>query len=350
MTSNSIHISDIRAFRQCRRKWAWSSPLRNNLEPTIPYAPFYTGRAVHAALEYYYQDGTPLEETIDRYLATEEAVMLLSGMWESERQVFEEQMELIQAIIAHYSLWIAVDEKKYSDRNLEFVALEMPFEIELPGIDGATFGGRFDGIVKHLGTGELWIWETKTTRSISELTRSLANDEQCGLYMYAARKIGFPVVGVLYNMLRKKAPSEPSLLSSGALSKAKSIDTSAMHYAKCIAQTFPDWSSETIQEFYGDMLDYLKDNESKFFQRFPIYRSEQELDQLIMNLVLTAREMLNLELPLYPSPSWVTCSFCSFKAACLTMNAGGNFEVLLDEDFRIKTSATSMRKEESTDE
>lgn len=347
MSSSSIHISDIRAFRQCRRKWNWVSPLRNNLEPNIPYAPFYTGRAVHAALEFYYRDGIALGETVEKYLESEEAAMLINGMWESERQTFEEQMDLIRAIVGHYEMWVSTDTKVYSDRNLTFVALELPFEIPLPGVEGATFGGRFDGIVHHKERGEMWIWETKTTRSIAELTSSLGNDEQSGLYMYAARQLGYPVVGVLYNMLRKKAPAEPAMLASGGLSKAKSIDTSAAYYAHCLQRHFPDWEPETIQEQYGDILGSLKPNENKFFQRFPIYRSAYELNHLVENLAATAKEMMNADLPIYPAPSWVSCNFCSFKPACLTMNAGGNYEVLLAEEFREKVSNTSMRKEDA---
>lgn len=345
VSTPSIHISDIRSFRQCRRKWDWSSGLRQNLEPIIPYAPFFTGRAIHAALEFYYRDNIPLMQTVDTYLASEEAQTVNINLWDSEKGTFAEQIQLIRDLIAHYSLWISQDTKAYSDKNLEFISLEEEFQIPIPRMPYATFGGRLDGLVRHKVTGDYWIWETKTARSIPELINTLANDEQSGLYMYAARLTGRPVAGVIYNIIRKKAPAFPTTLQSGLLSKARSIDTTAFHFAQCIRQTFPDWQDDTILNEYGDLLAALSDNEGKFFIRFPIHRNEHELEALVENLRHTAIEMVNPDIPTYPAPSWMNCGFCTFKGPCLTQNAGGNFQSLIDEEYQPRVSATSMRKE-----
>lgn len=346
----SIHISDIRSFRSCRRKWNWSSPLRENLEPVMPYLPFFTGKAFHAALEYFYRDGIPFDQTVDRYMASEEAAMLdVDSLWDGEKEALEEQIDLIRDIIYHYSLWQAQDESKYCDKNLEFVVLEQGFEIPLPTPDGtphptATLGGRFDGIVRHIPTDTYWIWETKTTRSVSELTRSLVNDEQCGVYAYAASKIfDKPIAGILYNIVRKKSPQEPKQLASGGFSKAKNIDTTTYHYLSTIRQAFPDWENDTILDQYGDILAALLENNGKFFSRYPVYRSTYELDMLMNGIYHTAMEMLNRNLPLYPAPSWLNCNFCSFRSPCLAMNANGNYQLLLDEEFKVKTHNISMR-------
>ena len=350
----SIHISDIRTFRSCRRKWQWSSGLQMNLEPVIPYVPFFTGKALHAALEFYYRDGVPLDQTVDKYLLSEKENMeRVDDLWPAEKTSFEEQIDLIRDMIYHYSLWQAQDERKYADKNLEFISLEQGFEIPLPLPDfvgehpDATLGGRFDGIVKHKGTGQYWIWETKTTRSATELTRSLVNDEQCGVYMYAASKmLGVPVVGVLYNILRKKTPTEPKMLQNGSLSQARSIDTTAFHYLSTIRSCFPDWSKETIEQEYGEMLASLLPNEDKFFLRYPVHRSDVEIKMLMTNVYHTAIEMMNPQLALYPAPNWLNCNFCQFRSPCLAMNAGGNYRVLLEEEYQHRESATSMRLEE----
>lgn len=36
----AIHISDLKSFIECRRKWDWSSLMRQGLERVAPYAPF----------------------------------------------------------------------------------------------------------------------------------------------------------------------------------------------------------------------------------------------------------------------------------------------------------------------
>lgn len=357
MNNTAIHISDVRTFRSCRRRWDWSSPLRGNLEPAVPYIPFFTGKAFHAALEYYYRDAIPFAETVDKYLASEEANMAeIVELWPDEVDAFNEQVDLIRDIIYHYSLWQAQDTRKYSDRNLEFISLEQAFDIPLPLPDGTDhptlrMAGRFDGIVKHRETGQYWIWETKTTRSIAELTRSLSNDEQCGVYMYAASKMmDVPIAGVLYNIVRKKAPVYAKVLTSGKLSKAASIDTTAFHYLTAVKETHPDWTDEEIVDEYGDFMASLIENESKYFQRFPVYRSATELKMLMQNIYHTASEMVDPNLKIYPAPSWLNCNFCSFRSPCLAMNAGSNYEVLLEAEFVNRTHNVSMRPDGETDE
>src|SRR5688500_7889087 len=53
-----IHASDRGSFKQCRRRWNWSSPMRNNLMPKVSegslYFPLWFGSGVHWALAKYY--------------------------------------------------------------------------------------------------------------------------------------------------------------------------------------------------------------------------------------------------------------------------------------------------------
>lgn len=53
-----IHTSDRATFKNCRRKWNWSSPARNNLTRKVSifgiYPPFWFGTGIHNAIEKYY--------------------------------------------------------------------------------------------------------------------------------------------------------------------------------------------------------------------------------------------------------------------------------------------------------
>lgn len=53
-----IHTSDRAAFKECRRRWAWSSPSRRNLVPRVAQygvaMPLWFGTGIHRALEAYY--------------------------------------------------------------------------------------------------------------------------------------------------------------------------------------------------------------------------------------------------------------------------------------------------------
>lgn len=337
-----IHISDIRTFRTCRRKWGWSSMLKRGLEPYITYAPFFTGRAIHESLEDYHGGKLGLLEAFDAYIERESKAMEDQGdLWPEEQTVLDEQIELARALLNHYLLWQANSDHRYADKNYDYLELEYSWKSPglIPNTNNDTvkfiFAGKFDGLVYNRVTDEYWLWETKTTRSIPQMLNTLTTDEQSALYLYAARRIfDVPISGVMYNMLRKKAPVRPKSLRTGLLSKSKNIDTTSFYYKQCVLDEFPDWSDETVDEFYGDILEALVPNEYKYFLRYPIYKSGAEIRHTIDGLYWTALEMISPDTKIYPSPGWMTCTFCNFKSPCLAMNAGSDYEVLLQEEYR----------------
>ena len=341
-----IHISDVRAFRTCRRRWDWSSLLRRGLEPYVTYAPFFTGRAIHESLEDYHGGKLGLLEAFDEYIVREKRAMEDQGsLWPEEEVTLEEQIALARELLVHYLLWQDNFTHKYADENFDF--LELEYEWHTPARNPNTgkvstqfsYGGKFDGFVYNRVTDEYWLWETKTTRSIRQLINTLATDEQSAFYLYAARQIfDKPIAGVLYNMIRKKTPTRPAQLKNGLFSKSKNIDTTDFFYKQCVLDEYPDWSDETIDQFFGDVLAELRTNEYKFFLRYPVYKSDKEIASTLTGIYWTAQEMVSPDTKLYPSPGWMTCNFCNFKSPCLAKNAGSNYEVLLHEEFRPRLS------------
>lgn len=349
-----IHISDVRAFKSCRRRWDWSSPLRRNLEPNIPYMPFFTGRAVHYALEVYYARGTPLVKTMGKFVAKEIEQMEEHGrLFDSEREKLQEQIELMVAMLDHYDLWANKFEGRWSDDQFEFIAMETQFSVPLRAPSGRAssrvfLAGRFDGVIVRKDDGTFWLWETKTTRSIDELQKSLQNDEQCGAYIYAAQELfGVPIAGVLYNCMRKKAPTFPKALKAGGLSKNKSIDTTAEFYLQAVRTLQPELTNAEILQEYKDILQHILDEGKPFFARIPIYRTPAEIHTLQYNLWITALEMVRPSTPLYPAPSWSSCGFCHFRSPCLALNSQADHEFILEEQYRPREKSTEEVLEEA---
>lgn len=348
-----IHISDIRTYRQCRRRWDFSSPLRQNMEPNITYAPFFTGRAIHHAMEQYYGHGRQFKFSVNEFIADE--VGKMGNLWPQERDKIAEQIGLIDGMMEHYKLWIERHESRWSDDKLQFVALETEFRVPLRNPKGRKstrvfLAGRFDGVVVHKDDGTYWLWEIKTTRSINEMYKSLQLDEQCGAYIYAAEELlGVPISGVLYTLIRKKIPTIPRILQSGELSKAKNIDTTADVYLQTIRQTFPELSMEEIYHEYGDILTEILNRGNEFFLRVPIYRTRKEIDLLASNLWYTALEMTRPSTWIYPSPGWSTCTFCPFRSPCIAMSAGMDYGFILDAEFRQRVSYSAKEEVDETD-
>jgi len=319
--------------------------------------PFFTGRAIHHSLEMYYSDGEPLLSSFGAFLAHERRLM--GDLWPQEEMRVQEQIDLIVAMLQHYEMWISnmnVDQTRWHDDNLDFLALETHFEVPIRTPTGRAspkfyLAGRMDGVVRLRSDNSIWIWEVKTSRSIKELTRSLANDPQTGAYIYAAKEL-FDVEpqGVLYNIMRKKAPTQPETLQSGLLTRRSNIDTTAQAYLKAVREHHPDWKDDTIREFYGDILETLVEKGNQFFARIPIRRSQTEIDNLAEDLWAVALEMTNPSTVLYPNESWLNCNFCAFRAPCLTLNAGGDYEFLLANEYQRREKAVSWRMLEGDEE
>jgi hypothetical protein len=346
MSKYEVHVSDIRAFKTCRRQWYWSSPLGENLEPDKPYAPFFTGRIIHTALELYYRSGGKL----GLYGATEVAVAIerekmeaAGTLWEEEIELLDEQVSLCYGLMEHYEIWVESKEQSNSiwgDANLEYLDMETNFHVPMLTAEGRPssrvfLGGRFDGIARRRDDGSLWLFESKTTRSIGELQKTLAYDEQAGAYIYAAQQLlGEQVYGVIYNIMRKKVPTKARVLNSGMLSQNKNIDTTLAYYWNQVQDHHPDYNRDELMDMYGDVLNMLHEKGNTFFSRTVIRRTEREISELSDNLRYVALEMVRPSTRLYPSPSWTSCTFCRFKGPCLAVNSGADYESMLDAEFR----------------
>ncbi len=349
MAKYEVHISDLRTFKACRRQWNWSSPLGHNLEPDKPYAPFFLGRVIHTALELYYRSDNQMNlyDATDISLTIEREKMEAAGtLWETEEEMLTENTDLAFGLMEHYQIWVESKEQAdnpWGDRNLEFLDLETVFDVPILTESGnpssrVWLGGRFDGIVRRRDDGSLWLFESKTSRSILELQKTLAFDEQAGGYIYAAQLLlGEQVYGVVYNIMRKKIPTRPRLLNNGLLSTNKSIDTTFAYYWSCIEDEHPDLTKEERLAMYGDIMKHLHEKGNTFFSRTIIRRTESEIKELAKNLRVTALEMVRPSTVLYPAPSWTNCTFCRFTAPCLAMNSGHDYEMILEHEYRKRT-------------
>jgi hypothetical protein len=324
--------------------------MRENLEPAVPYAPFFVGRAVHFCLERYYGDGVDIWTSLEAYLENEQKIA--GTLWKQEQEKWDESTTLISELLAHYMLWAQVDTSDYRDSNLTFLDLEVPFNVPMYHPEtghedpNVRLEGRFDGIVLHKPTNKYWIWETKTARSIGELTNSLENDEQAGAYIYAGQMLkDIKIEGVLYNIIRKKAPTHPRILQNGYLSTQKGEYT-AFSYVADVRRNHPDWNWDLIQEYYGSVINNMSLGDNGFFSRYPVRRSTFEVAHLVSNLYWTAQEMIDPNTVLYPAPSFIKCNFCQFRAPCITKSRGGNFEALLRAEYQQRVKAESYREVE----
>ena len=351
-----VHISDIRSFKSCRRKWWYTSGLGMYLEPRVAYVPFILGRAVHFALQWYYDDMK--KKGAHEYLLEwfDEEREKMGNLTPKEDQMLKEQLELGYGMCEHYTLWAQRTDhfkRKWIDDTFDFIATEIQFDIPLyrdvqaisnnKPSDKFFLSGRFDGIIRRRDDGKLYLWETKTARNIPDLVKTLWNDEQCGAYVIAAQRLlNVPIEGVMYNVMRKKVPGTPRELQSGLLSRAMKPETSYDWYLSTIVDNDPppsDMSTEdymkVVLQSYGDHLQRLKEEHRGYwFDRIVIKRTPEQLIKLESELFQVATEMTDPNTPRYPAPGWNTCNFCKFHEPCKRLNRNESDALMIKAGFK----------------
>jgi hypothetical protein len=382
-----IHTSDRGTFKRCRRRWNWSSPMRNNYVPRIDMQgvsmPLWFGTGVHYALAQYYSPALKrdpvetfnwwwqlqmhggrigeelLDLSYDRHpKLVDEATLFydVKGLYDlhpdPNSEIFDEHYELGLGMLKFY--------REYAERNDNFAVIVEEHTFSVPVIDrnGNIFfardprdgvlkevhiRGTQDAIIQDLETGQFGILEHKTAIRIDEdYHRKLEKDEQCTTYMYAAEreaklydleyeKISF----VLYNALRKAYPKPPTELKNGLFSVNRQTECTTID----MLQDFID--SRGIQvivdsdEKLTGYVDYVREaGDRQFIERNHVRRNRAEIESCGERIYMEAVDMLNPDILIYPNPTgdW-SCLNCIFRAPCIATDDGSNAQMLLDDQF-----------------
>jgi len=72
------------------------------------------------------------------------------------------------------------------------------------------------------------------------------------------------------------------------------------------------------------------------FRRTDVPRSHREKWGAAWRLGRAAREMVAADVVVEPTPDWMFCRMCPFRAPCIAMSAGGDVAEQLAADYRRK--------------
>lgn len=347
-----IRTSDRIAFKQCRRKWGWSSHLKRNLAPKHLAAPLWFGSGIHFALEDFHgynQFGSPSKAFLAYCIATaRQDTRLLPP----EAQ---EMMELGQKMMDYYTrYWLRFRKMipTYWAPNPitgeSEPQVEVNFEIPIPfdenphlerlarahGADCILYRGTIDrvGIDED---GQLWVIEYKTAKRYEQF--HFQTDPQVTTYVWALSHIyDKPVVGVKYLQFIKTAPESPRILSStGKLSLASNLVSSYPLYYEALERYYG--SADKAPKEYHQKLAEIGRQEDEFSDRYvrqdTVRRNTHTCNAEAVKILLEVEDMLNPDLPLYPNPTRQCPYMCSFMAPCITMDDGGDWEYELEREF-----------------
>lgn len=318
--------SEFKTFKSCRLKHHLQ--YVELLASKKPPGYFRFGSAIHKGLEVFHGNGHDSVKAGNAFedLYRAEIHKLEANpdvdLWDEDRDEFEAEIELGRAMLRRY--------KSFNDsqRAFEIVALEQKFTVNLRTLTGrkspVKLSGKIDGIVKDIH-GNLFLLEHKTAANIdSKYEAKLELDDQVNTYLWAAIELGYPVSGVIYNVLAKWVPHAPALLKSGKLSTDKRQKTTYDLYVEAIAE-------HNLQaEDYSDMLDYLADQEDRTFLRLKVYRNATEITRIGRELYHVTRDMAKPTI--YRNPASCERSGCTVRSLCIEDTPEARL------NFRIKTS------------
>lgn len=361
-----IRTSDRISFKQCRRKWNWSSHLKGNLGSKSLAGPLWFGSGIHYGLEDYHGDnvfGNPADAFRAYCIATSK---------QFSQELPNDAVELYRlgtALLDYYTeYWLKapgrpVDETYYWPDPVtgeDRAQVEVNFEIEVPlgehprlaalaklqGADCVLYRGTIDrmGVDAY---GNLWVYEYKTAKRAEH--GHYETDPQCTVYVWAATHIyGQPISGVVYLQFVKNEPKIPSPLSTGKISTASTLVTSIPLYRRGLELMYGTVGNapQANQDFLTALQIRENENKDRFIQRNYVERNQEQLNAEAEKILLECEDMLNPELPLYPNPTRDCSRMCSFLSACVAFDAGADWEDILALRFaqRDMTPETLWRR------
>lgn len=339
----NIHASTIALWQDCRRKWYFSDEQWGlGYRPDLPSEPLTVGTWVHEALQSYYEGEFVSPWDVAADLANEASSQAYHDGKPDLGEALLGWGETAYYMLKGYIAWLRNQSGPLSDNNFKPIALEQDWEFTL---DGQTFAGRWDGIFEHVGTGDLWVYETKTTSNPASVAEGVYYDWQPRLYVYGAQKLyNQPVRGVIYSILKRANPYDIKVLKSGLPSTAKNelAGTTYEAYKAVLDRCINEFSLDRDGAYHErkkelEILSTL--NGANLYRREQVSFSSQVMDQLEFQLLDLIKDVNysydrgEYNLPRLDRWGCVGYNPCPYRWACQAMDDGADWKGILDTQF-----------------
>lgn len=317
----SYSISQVSSYNRCKRRWHYR--YVQGLKRKSRDVKLEKGILVHECLEKLYLK-EPWQDVIQNYEKK------ISHLLEEEQYEYRKIMLEAHRIMSGY-----INFYRYEDDIAEVLAVELPFDIETP--DGNQYEGRIDLIYRD-HQGFVWVCDHKTTKTVPTDTFRYF-DSQTNLYFYVAQKLGYNPMGVVFNYLRTKAPTQPKILKNGTVSKAD-IDTDFQTYMNTVRV------AGLNPEDYADMEAKLSGN--VFFKRVRVPRPNKLVENILIEFDASVRNIkqgVEVTRSMNMNCTW-DCEFCEL---CFAELSGTNAEYILDANYDKEERRNDSTETESTE-
>lgn len=261
-----LTYSALNCFRNCPKRYQlrYIDCLRR---PESPEALAF-GSVIHEALQQWYT--LPVDN--HRLLAI---LDFIDGRYPNRGLDAREKScwRLARAMLIGYA-------ERYANEEFEVLHVEKEFEAEIRNPDTGrpsqtfTMAGKTDGIVRL--DDELYLLEHKTAATLtSDYLDRLWTDTQIALYCFYLRQLGFPIVGVVYNVLLKARLQQHAGETDAEFEARRTVLAAKNKSGKSTAKR---QEPETDEEFAARLHEWYARPEA--FHRERIYLSEDRLAML----------------------------------------------------------------------
>jgi len=261
-----LTFSAINCFRNCPRKF--KHRYIDLLRPVEKAEALAFGDVIHQALERWHTRPADNRRML-------EVLALLDAKYPGRdtKATQKSAWHLARAMMMGYV-------ERYAQEEFEVLHAEKQFEAEIRNPDTGrlsqtfTIAGKVDGIVR-VGD-ELYLLEHKTASSLtSDYLDRLWTDTQIALYCFYLRQQGFPIVGVIYNVLLKSRLQQRAGETDAEFEARRTALAAKNKSGKSTAKR---QEPESDEQFAARLHEWYTRSEA--FHRERIYLSEDRLAML----------------------------------------------------------------------
>lgn len=311
-----IRTSEQQSYNRC--KWAWNLSYNQGLRQRRAGPVLRFGTLVHEALAAYYIPGRkrgehPAKAFVKVYEkdVAEFGEFAIRGIdsddavtkWEDAREL---GVDMLNAYVEEYK----------GDPDWEVVATEQPFQAPVyhprSGRELFKMVGILDLIMRQRSTGRIWVWDHKTTDSISRWLKTLSLNPQASNYW----TFGAP-------WMREQGIISPDVFD----------DLSGLMFnflRRAMQDTRP---RNALGQYLNQDQSVSKKQPPAYFHREPTYRSDYDKEQTRRRALNMHREMEMVkrgDLAVMKHPNTMICAQCGWYDVCELHEYGKDWELLLN--------------------
>lgn len=315
---NLVSVSQLQTFLSCKKKWEYG--YIEGLTPRVERSYLTIGKLCHRGMQIAMQRLWEHKLSSFDYLLAE-ALEAIDFMWMDYMEntpLLDEEIPDMDQMLKDAKSIFAQALKEFDPLRYEVVtvakgrelipALELHFSIPF---NGMNMHGYIDAILHDKKTGSTWCTDYKFRKSLSP-DEDEAYNIQNAVYSYACKMMEIPITGTMTWQHVNTPASDPQLLKTGAVSRAK-IKTTWEHYAQfCIEH------GENPADYSEEMKEKLADIE--WYRPTYEYRNEETINNIWNECVVPAAKLVKSAhnksavnfRSLYP---W-NCKMCQYQSLC----------------------------------